>query len=124
VGRLENDLGYTASHQRVLQVIAGDCSDCDRPATHYFLDPNPTVVPAPVFLCRRHSRIPSRLKPGLAVQKLSNRLRKDSFDRPIEKLAEEFSWLQDAGVVTAPYSGQNAFVPTKLFPKEEFTQAQ
>lgn len=116
----EHDLGYTASHQRVLQVIAGDCSesDCKLPATHYFLDPRPTVEPAPLFLCQRHSRLPSRIKARRSVQRLSNQLRGDSFDRPVEELAEDFEWLKEAGVVVAPYSGKEAFIPTVISPKE------
>jgi len=114
----EHDLGYTASHQRVLQVIAGNCSECNQSATHYFLDPKPTVEPAPLFLCQRHARLPSRVKARLSVQKLSNRLRGDNFDQPIERLAEDFDWLKEAGVVTAPYSGENRFIPTKLPSKE------
>jgi len=120
----EHDLGYIASHQRVLQVIAGDCRDCNRPATNYWFDPEDGAEAAPVFLCRHHARLPNRVKPIRAFQRLTNRLLNDDFDEPIEELANDFPWLAHAGVISAPHAGPKAFIPTKLSPKSELAQTQ
>lgn len=109
----EHRLGYTASHQRVLQIITGSCVSCERPATYYSITVTSGGERQPIFVCRKHAVV----KSGRLSQRIIRRLRGNSgsveYHKPVAELVNDFSGLKHSNVVVSPYDGEEAFTPTE-----------
>jgi hypothetical protein len=107
----ELELGFVASHQRVLQVMPYICSYCKAPPTHFAHVMNYDLI----FACTKHLRLERFCL--AAVKFVSNfaPARGEGYLlAPLEKLPEAFPWLDEHRVVVAEVAGPRKFVPTAV----------
>lgn len=98
----DHDLGWTATEQRVLQVIPhcsfGGFGVCKRPVRYYY-----PYVGELHFHCRLHTWGGQLESNSMGVQR-----------KRISKLEQDYSVFKEHGIVVALTSGRDRFVPTKI----------
>jgi len=98
----DHDLGWTATEQRVLQVIPhctfGSFSVCKRPVRSYH-----SYAGELHFNCRLHTLDGKFEASSIGVQR-----------KPIAQLEQDYSAFKEHGVVVALGSGRNRFIPTTI----------